>query len=575
MGSFRFRGRLLHTVPLSQYGTPGARQALLQSFITRCVHRSPDQVLVSPSGKPIGWLVDARPAMLDPAMMAHLGALLWQHLEPMLPFQFACMEVAGIPLMTALQTQGVAFGHHINGVVLRKERKTYGRQRDMEGELNQLPIVMLDDLLNSGSTIRRASSLLALRNRSIAHIVVLVDFENQGRTLVSAGPIPSIFSLFTLGDLGLTRSKHPLDIFPDPLDPVWHRTAQGPSLFDVVPKSSPVVDDQTVYFGCDSGEFCALDQQTGGVRWKYHVPTHTRKGIWSTPVVAKDLITFGAYDGCLYALDRLTGQRRWRWCESDWIGSSPAFAPDLELLFIGLEHALVNAKGGVVAVDASTGGQRWVHRTLRYVHGSPLYLQECSLVVTGDNGGDLVALHTRTGEPAWVFSAEDSIKARPTYDPVNQAIFFGSFDNSLYALNARDGTLRWKFPTDGPIYSTPFLLNGVVYVGSTDKHLYLVEAQSGSLIKRIRTSGKVFGSPVMAGGSLYFGATDGIVYQIEPSTRELTGKHQLTERITNRLAYSDRTGLLFVVSYDNSITALRPRNLAHAPKVVRDFSPSL
>ncbi len=556
MRSMRFAGHLIHAVPLNRYQSPRSREGLLREFIARCVHRSPEHTLVSPVGNPIHWLVDARAAMLDPALMGHLGALLWQHLEPMLPFQFACMEVAGIPLMTALQTQGVALGHSVNGVILRKERKLYGRQRDLEGDLDDNPVIMLDDLLNSGSTIRRAASMLALRNRSIAHVVVLVDFERPNRTLVTRGPVPSTFSIFTLRDLDLSRSDHHTPTLPDPLKQVWYRAASGASLFHVVPKSSPAVDDRAVYFGRDTGHLCALDQRTGETLWQYHVETGTHKGIWSTPTISGDTVFFGAYDGCLYALDRFTGERRWRWIDADWIGSSPAVAPDLQLVFVGLEHALPNAKGGLVAVDALTGQQQWIHRTLRYVHGSPLYIQQLGLVVTGDNAGDLFALDARSGEVRWMFSADDSIKARPSYDPVNQTVVVGSFDGYVYALDAKDGVLRWKHSTDGPIYSTPLLFNGVVCIGSTDKHLYLIDATNGIRLDRHRTGGKIFGSPIELGGHLYFGSTDGAVYQIDFTNRKITGKHQSLERITNRLAYNPELKLLFLVSYDNSVTAL-------------------
>ena len=42
----------------------------------------------------------------------------------------------------------------------------------------------------------------------------------------------------------------------------------------------------------------------------------------------------------------------------------------------------------------------------------------------------------------------------------------------MYALNASTGAVLWKYATEGVVFSSPAVANGVVYVGSSDYSLY-------------------------------------------------------------------------------------------------------
>ena len=59
---------------------------------------------------------------------------------------------------------------------------------------------------------------------------------------------------------------------------------------------------------------------------------------------------FGGYDGNVYCLDAETGMK-WRFIGADWVGSSRLrLAPELGLLFIGLEFAVEGKRGSIVAL---------------------------------------------------------------------------------------------------------------------------------------------------------------------------------------------------------------------------------
>src|SRR5262249_24202862 len=139
----------------------------------------------------------------------------------------------------------------------------------------------------------------------------------------------------------------------------WRVAAEEPNYFDVVPKSTPAIDDRHVYFGSDAGELWAVDLAGGAISWRFRARKSGRKQIFSSPAVHDGRVYFGNYGGNVYCLDAATGGEIWGFRGADWVGSSPAVAADLGMLFIGLEHELEGHRGSLVALDLSSGAKIW------------------------------------------------------------------------------------------------------------------------------------------------------------------------------------------------------------------------
>lgn len=71
----------------------------------------------------------------------------------------------------------------------------------------------------------------------------------------------------------------------------------------------PLVVDDTVYVGDNSGKFHALALADGKSKWTF---SRTAFAIESRACAWNDLIVFGAWDGYVYALDRATGELKWK-----------------------------------------------------------------------------------------------------------------------------------------------------------------------------------------------------------------------------------------------------------------------
>ena len=510
-----------------------SRQTVLEGLRRRAVIHARQEPTYTDQGTPLSWIIDTRPLLLDAPMLVEIARLFWAWADDA-PLQLACLELTGIPLMVGLQAFALRTGRAVNGVILRKEAKTAGRGRAMEGELDEHPIVFVDDILNSGSSLEIAQSRLALSGRRIDRAWALISFR-PGYDLSKRG-LPSCDTVFTLDELGLERGRvrkrilHPLG------EILWHKPPATLHAFShVAPKSTPALDVDSIYLGSDSGVFRCLAQADGSERWRYTVRSFSHKGIWSSPVLNGDHVFFGAYDGNLYCLDRRTGKPLWITGEADWIGSSPALAPELEILSIGLEHAFSEMQGSIAGFDTQSGRKLWEHPTPAFVHGSPCYLPELQCFVTGTNAGQLICLGAREGNVLWTAKADGPIKSRATWDRDSDLLLFGSFDHHLYAVSASTGILRWRTRTRGILYAQPLIQDGLVYVPSNDKNFYVMRLDDGSIVHRWSAGSGLLSSPARLGRRIVFGSHSGAIYGWSPRKGRVVSRLQLGDRVTTAI----------------------------------------
>lgn len=532
---------------------------ILADAITHRVHRyaTPETPIIDIDQiSPIGWIMDFRSIMGDPRLMHAYAEMFLDTFAGHAPFQVCGMEVAGIPLVTAIILKAHERGIEVNGLYLRKSRKKYGLMRAIEGTPNAHPIILVDDLINSGASMHRAITVLEDTGLAVSAVSTIFSMQpDQIYSFLASKNIPH-HTFFTAADFNIPVEKKTL--VNSPFRTLWKFSAPRPGFQYVNPKSAPVIDADRVYVGADNGTFYALDQVTGNVAWEFRVgKIPFRKGIFSTPAVHAATVFFGAYDGNMYALDTETGMRRWVHRDADWIGSSPALAPDIETVFIGLEFGLFSKRGGLAALNMHTGEEMWAVRSISdYTHATPLYIQEAGIVVVGNNNGLLLAFDARTGKHRWTFTTKGSIKQAPVYDAATRLIFVGSFDTHLYAVNADDGSEAWRYATREAIYSTPLVVDDCVYIASLDKTVYCLDSTRGTHQWEFATRGRVFASPVLARHALWIGSNDGRLYELDPATGVNHSYFQASERIVNAIAYSPEKNVFFVGTQANEVYAI-------------------
>jgi serine/threonine protein kinase len=184
-------------------------------------------------------------------------------------------------------------------------------------------------------------------------------------------------------------------------------------------RSSPVVDNDKVFFGTDGGEFACLDI-SGDVQWRFQ----SRRRLMSTALIKDNVAYVGSDDWYFYALDVDQGYPIWRFRTRGAIVSSAAYGDGK--VFFG------SADGIFYALEAVGGRELW-----RYEVGKPI-----------------------TSSPS-VF---------------RESVYFGASDGAVYSLHVKSGDLLWRYQTKGPVFSSPAVVDDTVYIGSDDKMVYALQA---------------------------------------------------------------------------------------------------
>ena len=339
-----------------------ARDIVLSAIREHAILRGENQRLISPSGNTNRWLIDLRRVFMDAKSLNAAADLFWQECAAYMPFQVGGLESAAIPLLSAIVMKSLSRGTPVNGFIVRKERKTYGAGNSIEGTLTGAPIVMVDDLLNSGASMEKARVVLAQENKSIALAYVLIDYQApQGKLWRDRHGI-SLIAPFRLSEFDLSLER-PVPRAMATFKNLWRFASPDPNFFHRVPKSFPATDGERVYFGSDSGVFWCLDAAGGSVVWKFRVNARGHKNLWSSPALHDGKVYFGSYDGNAYCLDAATGRK-------------VAFAKPLDRLSPASPEPYPLHRSEFWEGSGIIGNWRtakvWEHTTKRYTHASPL-----------------------------------------------------------------------------------------------------------------------------------------------------------------------------------------------------------
>lgn len=512
-------------------------------------------------GSTTEWIFDFKSQSLSKVFLQQFAEIFWSSPDFTLfaKIQVGGMESGAIPLVAAVSLY-LPENKEINVFYIRKSRKKSDLANLVEGEIkSQQPIILVDDILNSGSSIRKQVKIIEEQGGTVTGIFVCLRYRDYSyyQDLIDKGI--KIVSIFELNDFknvlpvkNLESAKAHLNYNSYFAEYKVSLTSQ-PNLHLVVPKSAPLLVGDYIYMGTDDGYMYSICKNDGSIKWKFKISFAPKgKGILSSPQVYKDKLLFGAYDGNLYCLNRLTGQVEWVFYDADWIGSTPYIDQGNGVLYVGLEFGLFKKYGGVVAINILTGKSLWKSYDLpAFVHASPAYSKRYSIVVCGCNDGYLYAFDSGTGKMLWKFKTEGEIKYGACFEESKGLVIFGSFDGGVYVLNVKDGSVYAKFSAEFGFYSTPLITGNKVIIGSLDKKVYCFNLDSKKTDWMFQTGGRIFSSPVAYNESVFIGNNEGKVYELDINEGKLVSYIQITERIVNAVQVESKNGkiILYVPSH--------------------------
>jgi outer membrane protein assembly factor BamB/adenine/guanine phosphoribosyltransferase-like PRPP-binding protein len=528
---------------------------------TSLTFSSDNQKIMSPSGKKQHWLIDLRPLLLDIESLDLITDAFWDEYEKKLPFQIGGMEVAAVPLVTALLMKAHQRGLETSGFIIRKERKKSGLGKIIEGPLTDDPIILVDDIMNSGASLEKSRVALEQAGKRPKEVFIILNFESQaGKQWANLHDV-KINELLTLDPFEVSLAKS--DWKPPKINykVKWRFFEKGAFPFHVVPKSTPLLVDNHIYMGTESGKMFCIDRLSGKTIWSYDVKTDHAKGIWSSPAHHEGRIYFGAYNGIAYCLDAKTGKEIWKNPCCEFIGSSPLIVPEQGLMYLGLEHQRPRQMGSNAAFSLETSERVWERAQRKYQHGSACYYAPKEYVIWGNADHDITAYEAKTGKTVWKHETERSHKYPPTIDEERKIVVSTSFDGNIYILDAETGERKAAIQTNDICYTTPLITHDKIFAGSGDRHMYVIDANNYEVIKRMNCNARVYSSPRLIDGNVIFGTGGGKIIELNPDTLETESQAQLPDAITNAISASPEADMLYVSTCMNELYAVERTRL--------------
>ncbi|MFO8100384.1 MAG: orotate phosphoribosyltransferase [Salinibacter sp.] len=160
--------------------------ALGRRLYDRALVRREDELITDPRGQPIGWLLDTRIPMLEADLFEEVGRVLAGRLQERGLDQVVGYGFGAYPLVCSVLS--AAEEEPFKGGLVRDERKEHGRRRLVEGPIDRdEPVVLLDDIINSGRSASQALGLLRRAGFDVVGLLTLFNFTwSSGQSRIEA-----------------------------------------------------------------------------------------------------------------------------------------------------------------------------------------------------------------------------------------------------------------------------------------------------------------------------------------------------------------------------------------------------
>lgn len=165
------------------------------------------------------WIFYMRRGLYDKNFMNALSKLFIYKIHSEIghfDFQISGLETGSTPLVVALPIFLQRNKIDVHSFSIRKERKTYGLLNWIEGVPNDKPVLLVDDLCNSSSSMRKAYDVLKEEGiKTLPYAFAVVNKVNKGihdpQREVTDMYLPKdvkVISLFDMDDFNLNNPSH-------------------------------------------------------------------------------------------------------------------------------------------------------------------------------------------------------------------------------------------------------------------------------------------------------------------------------------------------------------------------------
>ena len=289
---------------------------------------------------------------------------------------------------------------------------------------------------------------------------------------------------------------------------------------------------------------------------------------WGAVAVAPGVVYATTLGGQVYALNDLGPEG----VSTQWVSgvdgergiggayNAPAVGRYLYVSGInGVLYAIESPPGGGAAATAWRQPQVQSEDTPPLV-GSPALDEAGGIVAVGSEDGGLYAYNALTGEGLrWSpFQTEGEIWSTPVLR--NGVAYFGSQDGNVYAVSLNSGELVWKFETGAAIVASPVIHKNLLIVGSFDRQLYALGLNDGQPRWQFQANNWWWATPAVSGRAIFAPAMDGKVYALDENG-SLLWEHDLGAPVVSSPVLLERG--LVAATVDGKLAVLRATETSH------------
>ncbi len=274
---------------------------------------------------------------------------------------------------------------------------------------------------------------------------------------------------------------------------------------DFYPSGALAIDDERVFIAVNNtenlktmnqGYIYSIEAKTGKFLWKSKLQSSISH---SFPLVYENKVFIGDDSGRVYAINSKNGEIIWqKYLESaEVIHSSPAFSGGL--IYIGTEGSSRSNRNPsyLYALNVQTGEVVWRYKIdflegkLNLIHGTPAVLN--GKVYFGSENGYFYALSTQDGKLIWKkqigFDKNNIVGVTAAPALGYEKVFVNTWSGKIFALSQDAGETIWEFSfSQSETNSAPVLADNKVYFGAND-YFYCLDAKSGKLLWKEKWGG--------------------------------------------------------------------------------------
>ena len=314
-------------------------------------------------------------------------------------------------------------------------------------------------------------------------------------------------------------------------DLIWRYQGPGTLLWP----GYPTVADGKVYAttgevaqyggGVGTSEFVCLNAYTGQLNWKLPIEALAPRESVAVAYGKLFLIPGTVTD----AVDAISGNEYNTFSQVWAIGTTTTPTSDWPMWRADASHS------STAQVGPSNLSLAWKFTTNGSVISSPSVAN--GIVYVGSQDNNIYALGAWSGNLLWKYTTQNAQVSSPAV--ANGKVYTGGDDGYVYCLDAYTGGLSWKTFVNGDLpytygsfvlKSSPAVSEGKVYVGSLDGYMYALDVKSGNIAWKYKTDGPVLSSPAVVDGGVYFTSEEtnsGALYRLDANSGAVVWRQQI------------------------------------------------